>query len=644
MHHSTLGSLDDWAARLLLVLVLAVTRISTGAFAAELATPVSPGGAGEPTVVEARCPTFSWAGAPAASGYELAVYAVPAAASVEPELLLRVELPADSRSFTPPVGRCLERGGRYAWSVAAEGAAEWSSPLVFEVEADSATEPVPSVEQAVAVLERYLRENREARDDATSRDPAETSSSISAAGSSSRFGSERDNRSELDQDAHAIVRVASAASPAIGAASLAVSSQIHLGSSSALFKGGGLFLWDDNTAGNTALGREALQSVTTGTGNTAVGRDALRSTSGGTSAGGSFNTAVGDEALLDNETGKRNTGIGSDALRENTTGYGNTAVGANAMLNNTLGHHNVAAGAYALRANTTGRFNTAVGVYALRATTSGRRNVAIGTNALAEETGGYSNTAIGFQAMEEGTDHLSSTAVGAYALRSSTSDFNTAVGELALVDTTTGSDNVALGYAAGRNNVTGSNNVFIAHRGISPVGGGEVDNDTIRIGRTSHDRFFAGGVRGKTTGENDAIPVLIDSEGQLGTASSSRRTKQDIQDASGFADRLLALRPVAFRYRQHAAANPSTPLQFGLIAEEVAEVLPELVVFDEQGRPETIKYHLLSSLLLAGLEAQHGELSALRERVRALEGAAAAAGRGAGRAPGDARPARAANR
>jgi hypothetical protein len=109
----------------------------------------------------------------------------------------------------------------------------------------------------------------------------------------------------------------------------------------------------------------------------------------------------------------------------------------------------------------------------------------------------------------------------------------------------------------------------------------------------------------------------------LGTVSSSRAVKQDIQDVGQLADRLLALRPVAFRYRQHAAADPDTPLEFGLIAEEVAEVFPELVVFDEEGKPFTVKYHLLSTMLLNELErlrADHGrELAELRTRLGAVE-------------------------
>jgi trimeric autotransporter adhesin len=186
-----------------------------------------------------------------------------------------------------------------------------------------------------------------------------------------------------------------------------------------------------------------------------------------------------------------------------------------------------------------------------------------------------------------------------------------------------------VGAHAGLNATTGHDNVFVGAGALGVAGEG----NTIRIGGTvvgagesQQNRTFINGIRGVTTASSNAISVLISSTGQLGTVSSSRAVKQDIQDLGPLADRLLALRPVAFRYRQHVASDPQTPLEFGLIAEEVAEVLPELVVFDQEGEPETVKYHLLSSLLLAelkdqhdALEEQHGEIAELRRRLRSLE-------------------------
>ena len=112
--------------------------------------------------------------------------------------------------------------------------------------------------------------------------------------------------------------------------------------------------------------------------------------------------------------------------------------------------------------------------------------------------------------------------------------------------------------------------------------------------------------------------MVIDSAGQLGTVSSARRTKQDIQDLSPLEERLLVLHPVSFRYRQHVATDPDSPPQFGLIAEEVAEVFPELVVYDREGRPETVKYHLLSTLLLAEVQRLHARLEAMEAASRTV--------------------------
>jgi hypothetical protein len=124
-------------------------------------------------------------------------------------------------------------------------------------------------------------------------------------------------------------------------------------------------------------------------------------------------------------------------------------------------------------------------------------------------------------------------------------------------------------------------------------------------------KTFIAGVRGITTINANAIPVMIDSAGQLGTVSSSRRVKEDIHDMDNVSQRLFQLRPVTFRYTQ-AFAGGAKPVQYGLIAEEVAEVFPELAVMNAGGEPETVKYQDLSVLLL-------NELQRLQQRVEALE-------------------------
>jgi hypothetical protein len=191
-----------------------------------------------------------------------------------------------------------------------------------------------------------------------------------------------------------------------------------------------------------------------------------------------------------------------------------------------------------------------------------------------------------------------------------------------------GQYNIALGYRAGRD-IEGSHNILIGHRGDSD------DENTIRIGGdddAEHDRAFVAGIRGVMTGHDDAVTVVIDSHGQLGTISSSRRYKEQIEGMSIHSAPLMDLRPVIFRYRK-AFQDGTQPIQYGLIAEEVAKVFPELVVFNAEGKAETVKYQLLSSLLLneflkstdrqqAERQLQQQQIDALQQRVRFLEGIA----------------------
>jgi hypothetical protein len=177
---------------------------------------------------------------------------------------------------------------------------------------------------------------------------------------------------------------------------------------------------------------------------------------------------------------------------------------------------------------------------------------------------------------------------------------NTAIGTNALLNNTTGIQNIAIGINAGSQLTTGNNNIAIGNTGIAG------DNATVRIG-VNIARTFIDGIRGVQTGLGDAATVVIDSNGQLGTISSSRRYKEDISDMGSASDRLLQLHPVTFRYKD-AYANGEQPLDYGLIAEEVAEVFPELVVFNRDNEPETVKYRLLSSLLLNELQKQNAEL------------------------------------
>jgi hypothetical protein len=209
---------------------------------------------------------------------------------------------------------------------------------------------------------------------------------------------------------------------------------------------------------------------------------------------------------------------------------------------------------------------------------------------------------------------------------------NTAAGSYALTGNVSGSHNIAIGYLAAYGVTLGnqSNNIHIGSQGAA------ADNNVIRIGTAAaapncappcgpQTSFFAAGIRGITTGNNDAIPVMIDSNGQLGTVSSSRRFKEDIQDMGNASSALLQLRPVTFRY-QRPFEDGLKPVQYGLIAEEVAEVYPDLVAHSADGQVETVKYQVLDTMLLnelqkqsAHIQVQDAEIRTQAELIRALE-------------------------
>jgi hypothetical protein len=211
------------------------------------------------------------------------------------------------------------------------------------------------------------------------------------------------------------------------------------------------------------------------------------------------------------------------------------------------------------------------------------------------------------------------TASGSFALQSNTTgDNNLASGLSALYNNVSGDNNIAIGFAALWNNTTGSGNIAIGGGSAVSTGssnidigspGASADSGVIRIGtQFTHTSFFASGIRGVTTGNNDAVPVVIDSNGQLGTVSSSRRFKEDIQDMGDASRGVMRLRPVTFRYLK-PFADGSKPTQYGLIAEEVAEVYPDLVAHSADGQIETVKYQVLDSMLLNELKRQEAKIS-----------------------------------
>jgi trimeric autotransporter adhesin len=245
---------------------------------------------------------------------------------------------------------------------------------------------------------------------------------------------------------------------------------------------------------------------------------------------------------------------------------------------------NTAEGQNALLSLTTGSFNTAVGWFSLSAATSGESNTAVGAGALPLNTGN-ANTATGAAALLSNTIGFANTANGALALIvNSTGGQNTAVGIGALGSNTTGFTNTAVGFSAG-NNVTTANHVIAIG---NP--GADVNNSC-----------FIGQIRGVTTAHADAVPVYIDSAGQLGTISSSRRFKREIKPMDKASEAILALKPVTFHYKSDGTKRP----EFGLIAEEVAEVNPDLVVREANGEIYTVRYDAVNAMLLNEFLNEH---------------------------------------
>lgn len=295
----------------------------------------------------------------------------------------------------------------------------------------------------------------------------------------------------------------------------------------------------------------------------------------------------------------------------------NTGLGFLSLAGATTGARNTAFGSWALPADSTGSDNTAIGFEALANNTAGSRNTALGGETLTNNSGA-ANTAVGFQALGNNGSGAGNTAAGDGALAGNASGSNnTALGESALGALTTGQNNTALGAGAGALLTTGNFNITIGHAGSS------ADDHVIRIGDTQTAAFIAGIYNNPLS---LAATVAITANGQLGifpVVVSSRRYKEDIQDMGDASSGLLRLRPVTFHYKK---ANPdgSKPLQFGLIAEEVNDVFPGLVVRGADGRVETVEYQKLPALLLNELQKQYRRANEQAEAIQMLESRLAA--------------------
>ncbi len=332
--------------------------------------------------------------------------------------------------------------------------------------------------------------------------------------------------------------------------------------------------------------------------------------------GAYFNTAFGSNALKDNTTGSHNTGVGALALINNTTGSYNTAIGDTALgsthggsyntasgagaLSGTTGTYNTASGAFALNNDSTGWANTATGANALYANKLGIWNSAVGTNALYFNDTGNFNTAAGGQALYVNVSGSNNTALGVNALGANIiGNNNTAFGTNALLNST-GNKNIAIGFQAGINLTSGSNNVY-----LGSAGGDASEAQTVRIGKAQTRTFIAGIGNASVSGATVEIDTTT---GQLGILTSSARYKQDIAPMGARSEKVLDLRPVTFAYKDDAQAVT----HYGLIAEEVAAVYPDLVTHTATGEVQAVRYQELIPMLLNELQRQQQELAELR--------------------------------
>jgi len=292
-------------------------------------------------------------------------------------------------------------------------------------------------------------------------------------------------------------------------------------------------------------------------------------------------TAFGEDALISNTTGTDNVALGHSALSSNTSGLNNTAAGDDALTVNVTGFNNTGIGWHALDSNTIGVKNTGIGCDGLSGNTTGSNNTAVGTRALVKNTNGNNNVAMGLQAGENNVS---------------------------------GSNNVLLGFSAGRFLTNGSNNIDIGNPGVAG------ESNTIRIGQVgTGTATFIAGING--TAVTGGVGVMINSNGQLGTMVSSERFKDAIEPMDKASESILELKPVTFRYKPEL--DPHAIPQFGLVAEQVEKVNPDLVARDAQGKPYTVRYEAVNAMLLNEFLKEHRKVEELDRKGREQEAAIA---------------------
>jgi trimeric autotransporter adhesin len=335
--------------------------------------------------------------------------------------------------------------------------------------------------------------------------------------------------------------------------------------------------------------------------------------------GSNFNTFEGEDALI-NTTGSGNTAFGWKSLTFDTDGSFNTGVGAGTLVLNN-GGSNTAVGAGALLLNTTGVENIAIGTDALVFNSIASNNNAVGTFALFNNDSSGNglanfNNAHGRNALFANVDGSQNNAFGDLAMESNTSgSFNSAFGDDALLSVTTGSSNTAVGDEAGSNLIDGEGNIYIGAQ-VQAVGTGEFE--FIRIGNDTaftfpYDTYIAG-IYGRPVGPSP-LTVMCGSDGKLSANASSRRFKHDIKPMVNASEAILALKPVSFRYNNDSTDTP----WFGLIAEDVAAVNPDLIVRDKEGKPFGVRYDAVNAMLLNEFIKEHKKVEEQQASIGQLK-------------------------
>jgi hypothetical protein len=347
---------------------------------------------------------------------------------------------------------------------------------------------------------------------------------------------------------------------------------------------------------NTAVGLAAMFLNTVGHDNVAVGTAALLN-----NASGNWNNAIGAFALHDNINGFNNNALGQAALFRNIHGTDNTAIGDSALLNNDMtgtanGNFNTAVGSAALFSNTDGDSNTAVGYLALFQSVLSPNNCAFGRRALENNDSGGgglagANNAFGVEALRDNVDGDSNNAFGFRACAANFDGFNnSAFGDFALGNNDSGSNNTAIGVTAG-SAISGNGNVCIG-AGVAGEGGANDSTYIRNIGTTPQP--IGGAV----------LAVTVNSmTNRLGYDPSSRRYKEDIQPMDEASEALFSLKPVTYRFKKNV--DPNQFLTYGLIAEDVAKVNPNLALRNANGEIESIRYESINAMLLNEFLKEH---------------------------------------